>query len=293
MKQVELLVIGGGAAGISAAAAAAEQGCQVLLVEREPQLGGVLNQCSHRGFGSGLTGRKYAEHLITYLEATTAEVWIGTYVLRITPNQTALLSSEEGLCEVGFERCILATGCYERTIGALPVAGTRPAGVLTAGTAQRLMNCGGYGVGNRFVILGSGDVGQIIARQLVQAGKKVVAIVEQRPYLGGLPRNQRDCVEAFHIPVLLSYGVESLEGTGRLESVTVRDLSTGERWKIACDTLITAVGLIPDRTLCSPLEEPLPEWLQLCGNCDYVHNMVEHVTSEAVRLGAEYGRREI
>lgn len=293
MKQVELLVIGGGAAGISAAAAAAEQGCQVLLAEGGPRLGGVLDQCSHRGFGSGLTGPEYAERLTARLEASTAEVWTGTHVLRITSDRTALLSGREGLREVGFGRCILAAGCYERTIGSLPAAGTRPAGVFTAGTAQRLMNCGGYGVGDRAVILGSGDVGQIMARQLVQAGKQVAAIVEQRPCLGGLSRNRRDCVEAFHIPALLSSTVESLEGAGRLEGVTVRDLSTGERRKIACDTLITAVGLIPDRTLCGAWEGPLPEWLRLCGNCDYVHDMVERVTSEASRLGAEYGRRRI
>lgn len=276
-----------------AAAAAAARFCSVLLVEGEPRLGGVLRQCVHRGFGDGRTGIEYAAELAGRVEASGAEVRTGTFAYQLFPDRTALLSGRSGVVRVGFRRCLLAAGCYERTIGSLDVSGTRPAGVFTAGTVQRLL-CGGYAVGERIVILGSGDVGQIVARQLVQSGREVLAVVEQRERTGGLLRNRRACIEACRIPVLLRSTVEVLWGRERLEGVTVRQLDTGAGRIIPCDTLVTAVGLIPDRTLCEAVMEngALPRWLGLCGNCDYVHDMVERVTGEAARLGGEWGRME-
>ena len=290
MEDFDLLVIGGGAAGMSAAASAANSGRSVLLVEGEPQLGGVLNQCFHNGFGEGLTGPAYARRLIRTLECSGARIRTGTSVLRIDPNRTALLSSREGLKRVGFRRCVLAAGCRERTLASLPVAGSRPAGVFTAGTAQRLMNLCRWDIGDDVVILGSGDIGQIMARQLTLAGKRVVAVIEQKPRLGGLARNRRECLEAFQIPVILRATVDEILGDGRIRGVMVRDLSTGQRRELPCGTLLTALGLIPDRELCRPLMEngSLPDWLRLCGNCNYVHDIVESVTKEAAAMAAAW-----
>ena len=290
MERFDLLVIGGGAAGLSAALAAEKSGRSVLLAEGEPRLGGILNQCFHQGFGEGLTGPAYAQRLIDQVGRSSICVRTGTFALRIGPDRTALLSGREGLGRVSFQRCILAAGCRERTIASLPVAGTRPAGVFTAGTAQKLMNMGGYDIGSRVVILGSGDVGQIMARQLVLAGKQVAAVIEQKPRLGGLPRNRRECLEAFQIPVILRATVDEILGEGRIRGVMVRDLATGRRWELACDTLLTALGLIPDRELCRSLTGggPLPGWLRLCGNCNYVHDMVDSVIKEAASLGADW-----
>ena len=291
----EFLVIGGGAAGLSTALTAAERGQGVLLAERKPRLGGILNQCLHRGFGrgrfgDGLTGPAYAQWLIQPVETSGVCVRTGVTALRIDPNRTALFSGREGLFRVEFQRCILATGCRERTIASLPMAGTRPAGIFTAGTAQELMNVGHYSVGNNIVILGSGDIGQIMARQFVLAGKHVVAMIEQKNKPGGLVRNQKECLKAYQIPVLLRTTVDEILGERRIRGVMARDLETGRRWKIPCDTLVTALGLIPDQTLCESLIRTgsLPYWLKLCGNCDYVHDMVESVTQEAAALGASW-----
>ena len=292
MEKFELLVVGGGAAGMAAAVAAARKGRTVLLAEREPAPGGILNQCIHRGFGRSffgedLNGVEYARRFAEELERTSVTLWTGTEVLELRADRTALLSGRAGLRRVSFDSCILAAGCSERTLDALHVAGTRPAGVFTAGTAQRLMNIGHYSAGNAAVILGSGDVGQIMARQLVQSGRRVVALAEQAASLGGLARNRRECVEAYHIPVLLRTTVEEVLGTGRVSGVILRDLETGRRWEEPCDTLIIAAGLIPDRTLANRLTGggPLPGWLKLCGNCDYVHDIVDAVTREALALG--------
>ena len=192
-----------------------------------------------------------------------------------------------GLERAAFRRCVLAAGCRERTVHSLPMAGTRPKGVYTAGQAQRLTNLGHYDIGDDIVILGSGDVGQIMARQLVQAGKRVTAVIEQRSALGGLARNRRACIEAYRIPVLLRSTVDEILGEDRIQGVMVRNLETGMRDRLACGALVTALGLIPDRTLAG--SGGAPEWLRLCGNCDYVHDMVDRVVREAASLGAELG----
>lgn len=287
MAYFDILVAGGGAAGMAAALGAAERGCSVLLAEAEEALGGVLRQCSHHGFGGGLTGPAYARRLIDRVARSGVQVRTGTYVLKLSPDRTALLSSRRGLERAAFGRCVLAAGCRERTVHSLPMAGTRPAGVFTAGQAQRMMNLGRLDIGDDIVILGSGDVGQIMARQFVQAGKRVAAMIEQKPSLGGLPRNRRECVEAYRIPVLLRATVDEILGEGRIRGVAVRDLATGRRETLACGALVTALGLIPDRALAG--RGPAPDWLHFCGNCAYIHDMVERVVAEGASLGAALG----
>ena len=292
MDEFDILVIGGGAAGMAAALAAAKGGRSVLLAEREKALGGVLNQCLHRGFGRSfygedLSGAEYARRFMGELGSVPVTVRTGTEVLELRGDRTALLSSRAGLCRVGFRRCVLAAGCRERGLDWLHVSGTRPAGVFTAGTAQKLVNVGRYGVGSEIVVLGSGDVGQIMARQLVQSGRRVAALVEQASALGGLARNRRECVEAYHIPVLLRTTVESILGAGRIRGVVLRELDTGCRRELNCDTLIVAAGLTPERTLLRGLitRGALPDWLYLSGNCERVHDIVDAVTREALDLG--------
>ena len=275
---------------MGAALSASGTGKSVLLCEREPELGGVLNQCVHQGFGQGyfhedLTGPQYAARFIRKTAAAGIDVRTGTTVLSLDRDRTALLSGRNGIRRVGFSRCILASGCRERTIGSLKAGGTRPAGVMTAGTAQQLMNRGGYGIGKRIVILGSGDIGQIMARQLKQAGCEVVCLLERMDHIGGLERNRRVCIEAYHIPVMLRTTVEEILGEGRIRGVVARSLDSGERMEISCDTLLTALGLIPDRTLCRKLEDAVPSWLHFCGNCESVHDIADSVTREALILG--------
>lgn len=270
---------------MAAALAAWEGGRSVLLAEAEGELGGILRQCAHRGFGGGLTGPAYARGLIDRVARSGVRVRTGACVVKLGPDRTALLSDRRGLERVAFGRCVLAAGCRERTVHALPTAGTRPAGIFTAGQAQRMMNLDGLDVGNDIVILGSGDVGQIMARQFAQAGKRVIAMIEQRPALGGLPRNRRACVEAYHIPVRLCATVDEILGGGHIRGVMVRDLRTGRREALECGALVTALGLIPDRALAG--RGPAPDWLRFCGNCAYVHDMVERVVAEAASLGEE------
>lgn len=298
-EYVDLLVIGGGAAGMGAALSAAGAGKSVLLCERDPELGGILGQCAHPGFGHGyfhedLTGPQYAARFIQKISASGIDVRTGTTAISLDGDRTALLSGREGMYRVSFSQCILAAGCRERTIGSLKVAGTRPAGVMTAGTAQQMMNRGGYGIGKKVLILGSGDIGQIMARQVRQAGFEVVCMLEMMDHIGGMERNRRECIEAYHIPVMLRTTVEEILGEGRIRGVVARNLDTGERIEISCDTLLTALGLIPDRTLCRKLIPAtdintryprLPSWLHLCGNCESVHDIVDSVTKEALILG--------
>jgi NADPH-dependent 2,4-dienoyl-CoA reductase/sulfur reductase-like enzyme len=294
MADVDLLIVGGGAAGMAAALAAEKAGlCRILLADREPVLGGVLPQCVHRGFGQGyfgedLTGPEYAERFAKRLAASAVEYLPDTTVLSVAENRTAVLSGAVcGYRAVSFRHLILATGCRETPIGALPVAGTRPAGVFTAGQAQALVNLRRYDVGSEIVILGSGDIGLIMARQFTLLGKHVIAVIEQEAVCGGMPRNIRDCIEAFRIPVITSATVSEVHGNGRLTGVTVRDADSGRETFIACDTLVTAVGLIPERELLKSFGNAIPEWISLCGNCDYVHEIVDAVTFQAERLGAD------
>ena len=277
---------------MAAALAAEKKGYRkILLAERKDTPGGVLLQCSHQGFGLGyfgedLTGMEYAGRFRSMLAKSTARVLLSTMVLGLYPDRTALLSGKGGLTRVRFEKCILATGCRERTIQSLPVGGTRPAGIMTCGTAQKLMNVDALDIGDDIVILGTGYVGQIVARDLVRKGRKVLTMIEQADAPGGLKRNQENCLKAWSIPVMLKTQITEIHGEGRIEGVTIRHLDTDAEQFLPCRTLLTAIGMIPEREAAAQLlkHAPHPDWLLLTGNCDYVHDIVDSVTADAFRL---------
>ena len=291
--ETELLIVGAGAAGIAAALSAWEAGCRdILLVDRREQLGGILPQCLHEGFGLAqygmeLTGPDYTERITEKLAQTGVRLALGTEVLTVRSDKTALLSDRGGLTELHFERLILAAGCRERSIGSLPVAGTRPAGIFTAGQAQEMMNLRGQDIGRELLILGSGDLGLIMARQFVQAGKHVIAVIEKESHYGGMARNYHRCIEPYHIPILYRTTVAAIHGTGRISGVTLRQLDSGAEERLPCDTLVTALGLIPERELVRGLGDP--DWLFLAGNCNRVHDLVDSAVAEAEAIGARVG----
>ena len=285
----ELLIIGAGAAGMTAAISAWEAGCRdILLVDRRSRPGGILPQCLHKGFGlasfgAELSGPEYTAHLVQRLETTGVHLAFGTEVLEIRSSRTAVLSHCRGLVELNFERLILATGCREKTIGSLPLAGTRPAGIFTAGQAQEMMNIYRQDPGKEILILGSGDLGLIMAREFVLAGKHVIAVIEKEAHYGGMARNFHRCIEPYSTPLLLRTTVTAIHGAGRISGVTLQHLDSGKKEQIPCDTLITALGLIPERELVRKLGEP--NWLFLVGNCHKVHDLVDSAAAEAVQVG--------
>ena len=295
MENTELLIIGAGAAGISAACAAWDAGCRnVVLVDRLPNSGGVLPQCLHEGFGLAafgkeLTGPAYAEKLSEQLAQTGVRFLPGREVLAVTEEKTAVLSGSGGVEEIRFERLILATGSRERSIGALPVAGTRPAGVFTAGQAQEMINLHHWQLGRRVVILGSGDLGMILARRFTLEGKQVLAVLEQNAHVGGMARNYRRCIEAYYIPIRYRCTIREIHGMPRITGVTVEDLDSGERKILPCDTLVTAVGLVPERELIRGLEKE--GWLSLAGNCSRVHDLADSAAAEGAKVGGQVGRQ--
>ena len=297
MERTELLIIGAGAAGISAACAAWDAGCMdVVLTDRLPYPGGVLPQCLHEGFGlaaygSELTGPAYAARLAERLAQTGVRFLPEREVLAVTKEKTAVLSGSGGLEEIRFERLILATGSRERTVGSLALAGTRPAGVFTAGQAQEMINLHHWQLGDRIVILGSGDLGMILARRFTLEGKQVLAVLEQEAHFGGLARNYHRCIEAHHIPIRYRCTVREIHGMPRITGVTVEDLDSGERELLSCDTLITAVGLVPERELTHGLEEA--PWLSLAGNCSKVHDLADSAAAEGAKIGGQVGRQLI
>ena len=295
MERTELLIIGAGAAGISAARAAWDAGCRdVVLADRLPYPGGILPQCLHEGFGlaaygSELTGPAYAERLAKALAQTGVRFWPGREVLAVTKEKTAVLSGSGGVEEIRFERLILATGCREKNIGSLPVAGTRPAGIFTAGQAQEMINLHHWQLGSRVVILGSGDLGMILARRFTLEGKQVLAVLEQEAHFGGLARNYHRCIEAYHIPILYRRTVREIRGMPRITGVTVEDLDGGGRELLPCDTLVTAIGLVPERILISGLKKEA--WLSLAGNCSRVHDLADSAAAEGAKLGGQVGKQ--
>ena len=288
----DVLVVGAGAAGMAAALAAARAGASVLLADRGERLGGVLPQCLHTGFGMGifrreLTGADYAARWAAMVGAAPVALRLDTTVLSLTPDRRALLSGRSGVEEISFHALVLAAGCREIPIGALALPGTRPAGIFTAGQAQRMVNLQGLTLGRRIVILGSGDVGLIMARQLAQAGCSVEAVVERRDRCGGLPRNYQQCIQACGIPLLTRSTVSCIHGEGRLCGVTIRHLDSGAEYVQPCDTLVTALGMVPERELLRPLGEPLPPWVFLCGNCQSIHRTVDTVSRQGMAAGRE------
>lgn len=274
MEYYDILIIGGGAAGIAAAKAAA--GAKVLLVDRRKELGGVLLQCAHRGFGSGLTGPEYTQRITADFPQEIV-CYLNTTVVSVTDEKKAVLVSPQfGERTVSFERLILATGCRETPIGALPIAGTRPNGIYTAGQMQEMMNLHGVTPDGPVVILGSGDLGLIMAKQLADVGRHVT-LIEKQETCGGMVRNQR-CLGENLIHLRCGTTITEVFGQKQLEGVLLSDGTY-----LPFKTLLIAVGLIPDRELVRHLNNP--DWLCLCGNCNAVHPMVEGVTLEGKQAG--------
>lgn len=310
----EIIIIGGGPAGLAAAIEAREQGIsRILVLERDRELGGILQQCIHNGFGlhifkEELTGPEYAQRFIDRLQALEIEYRLGTMVLDITPDKEIhAVSREAGYLTFRAKAIILAMGCRERTAGAISLPGTRPAGILTAGTAQRYINMEGFQVGRRVVILGSGDIGLIMARRLTLEGAKVLAVVELLPFSGGLTRNIVQCLQDFDIPLYLSHTVVDVRGRERVSGVTIAEVDSGRR-PIAgterhydCDTLLLSVGLIPENEISKTADIRLDPrtngpWVNesmetsvpgifACGNVVHVHDLVDFVTQESRRAG--------
>lgn len=314
MKEHQLTVIGGGPAGLSAALSAWEAGVtDILLLERDRYLGGILNQCVHNGFGlhrfqEELTGPEYAGRFIDMLESTAVQVKTDAMVLSVSPDRTVRYVSPDGGCQtVRSGAVVLAMGCRERTRGAISVPGTRCSGILTAGAAQRFINIEGKMVGRRAVILGSGDIGLIMARRLTLEGARVRLVAELMPYSGGLKRNIVQCLDDFGIPLKLSHTVVDIHGRDRVEAVTVAAVDgqrrpiPGTEERIPCDTLLLSVGLLPENELtreagaamCAAtggpvvsdrLETDLPG-IFACGNVLHVHDLVDYVSQEAALAG--------
>ena len=311
----DLIVIGGGPAGLAAACAAWERGLRkILLAERDRELGGILNQCIHNGFGlhyfkEELTGPEYARRFIEQLADTGVEVRLDTMVLEVTPErQVHMVGRDTGYRVEEAKSIILAMGCRERTRGAIAIPGTRPAGVLTAGAAQRYVNMEGWLPGRRAVVLGSGDIGLIMARRMTLEGAKVLACVEVMPYSGGLNRNIVQCLHDYDIPLYLSHTVTDVRGKNRVEQVVVsqvdenRNPIPGTEMVFDCDTLLLSVGLIPENELTRQagieidrrtngavvyenMETSLPG-VFACGNVCHVHDLVDFVTAESRKAGA-------
>lgn len=298
--ETEILVIGCGAAGMACASAAAEAGASVVAADDRNVPGGVLPQCVHSGFGLGrygkeMTGPEYGQEEYRRFEISGAIYMPESRVLSLSTSGdggTALLSQPGGLCDISFRECVLATGCLEKPVWSLGISGTRPEGVYTAGEAQEMIELGGHDVGDDIFILGSGDIGQIMARRLCQLGKAVIGIAEISDHLGGMKRNQEECIKAYDIPVMLNTTVTEIHGYPRLTGVTVHHFDTNKDEFIECETLISALGLVPDKSLAESLEttdasgnKTYPDWLHFCGNADYVHDIADSASLQGEKLG--------
>ncbi len=262
MKNYDLIIIGGGPAGLGAAVAAKKAGINnLLIIDREPRLGGILNQCIHNGFGlhtfkEELTGPEYSERFIKEVNLLGIPYLLNTMVMDVSPDKTVTaLNPDKGLLILKSKAIILAMGCRERPRGALTIPGTRCSGILTAGTAQKLVNMKGYMPGREVVVLGSGDIGLIMARRMTLEGAKVKAVVELLPYSSGLKRNIVQCLDDYDIPLKLSHTVVAIHGKERLEGVTIAAVDSNRRplvktqSYIPCDTLLLSVGLLPENEL--------------------------------------------
>ena len=309
----DLVVVGGGPAGLAAAYEAHENGVEkILIIERDKELGGILNQCIHNGFGlhtfkEELTGPEYAGRFIDMVKGTNIEVMLDTMVLEIEGKIIHAINTEKGYLTIEAEAIVLAMGCRERTRGAISIPGDRPSGIFTAGAAQRFINMEGYMVGKKVVILGSGDIGLIMARRMTLEGAKVEAVVELMPYSNGLTRNIVQCLEDYGIPLYLSHTVIDVKGDGRLEKVIIakvdenRQPIKGTEIEFDADTLLLSVGLIPENELSknagveldlrtnglvvSESMETNREGIFACGNVVHVHDLVDFVTEEAKNAG--------
>ncbi|MDR1017706.1 MAG: NAD(P)/FAD-dependent oxidoreductase [Lachnospiraceae bacterium] len=309
MRECDLVIIGGGPAGLAAAISAFDSGIKdILILERDKELGGILNQCIHNGFGlhtfkEELTGPEYASRFIDKVLERKIEYKLGTMVIDISKDKEVVaINPEEGLFHIKAKAVILAMGCRERSRGALNIPGYRPAGIFSAGTAQRLVNMEGYLPGREVVILGSGDIGLIMARRMTYEGAKVKVVAELMPYSGGLKRNIVQCLDDYDIPLKLSHTVIDIQGKERVTGVTIAEVdNTGKPIKgteetYSCDTLLLSVGLIPENELSEmagvelgitsgpivneSLETNVPG-IFACGNVLHVHDLVDYVSEEA------------
>ena len=313
-RSVDIVIIGAGPAGLAAAIAARESGIDSLLVvEREKEPGGILRQCIHNGFGlhrfnEELTGPEYAQRDISRAVSLNIPIECSTTVLSVSADHTvSCISSEKGFQSIHAKAVVLAMGCRERPRGALCTPGTRCAGIYSAGTAQRFVNLEGYMPGRCVVILGSGDIGLIMARRMTLQGAEVLACIEIMPYSSGLNRNIVQCLQDFNIPLYLSHTVTGIHGRERLERITVakvdgfRNPVPGTEFQIDCDTLLLSCGLIPENELSigagvvlssvtsgavvdNTLETTVPG-IFACGNVLHVHDLVDHVSSESFKAG--------
>ncbi|HPS18876.1 MAG TPA: FAD-dependent oxidoreductase [Bacilli bacterium] len=313
MENIDLVIIGGGSAGMAAAIQAKKEGVDnLLIIEKMNVLGGILNQCIHNGFGltefkEELTGPEYLQRFVDQIHQMDIHYKLNTAVTNISKDKVVTFSNQEdGSVTVQAKAIIMATGCYERSAGAIQLPGDRCSGIITAGTAQKYLNIHGYLCGKRIVILGSGDIGLIMARRLTLEGAKVICVSEIMPYSNGLNRNIAQCLNDYQIPLYLSRSVSRVIGKGRLEKVVLSAVDEklnfipGTEMEIPCDTLILSVGLIPYVSLLENIDTPMSstkgaivsehmetavDGIFTCGNCLHVHDVVDFVTDEGRLAG--------